>query len=60
MFGLRRLWGHAGQRGAGDDGLDAETRRANDAYRAGRGGLFMRQPVVDRWQRRTEDEFKRR
>jgi hypothetical protein len=54
---LLRRWRR--RKSAGDPDLDERTRTANETFRAQHDGLQGRaQPAVDRWQRRTDDEFK--
>jgi len=46
--------------GGGDAELDDQTREANKKFRAQHNGLIQgrAQPAADRWQRRTDNEFK--
>jgi hypothetical protein len=44
----------------GDAGLDERSREENEKFRAQHDGLIQgpAQPAADRWQQRTDDEFK--
>jgi len=42
-----------------DSGVDERTREENEKFRAQHDGMQGRaQPAADRWQRRTDNEFK--
>ena len=48
------------RKGSSETDLDERTREENEKFRAQHDGLIQgrAQPAADRWQRRTDDEFK--
>ena len=59
MFGLKR-WRERRKHDRDED-VDEQTRRENDTYRATHDTLILDglQSAADRWQRRSDNEFKR-
>ena len=57
-MGLRRLWKR--RRMSDETGVDSRTREETEKFRAQHDGLIQgqAQPAADRWQRRTDNEFK--
>jgi len=52
-----RRWRHLKRRD--DSGVDEQTRAENEKFRAQHDGMQGRaQPAADRWQKRTDNEFK--
>lgn len=57
-MGLLRRWRR--RKVSDDAGLDERTREENEKFRAQHDGAIMgrAQPAADRWQQRTDKEFK--